>query len=158
MPQLTSNFGDFGLFIDNMSMLYGNTPSMLCIDQPLLDFSPMPLFSMLDSQPSGTEYQAPNTILTDPVTAPTSKPHLFDEFASTFPSFESSPSFKSSQEPWKVTQQVGNHLLAKIQVFYSVLPLNLSFPSRHTMTRYIATYFWDPAAIYLSYTSQHSHL
>lgn len=139
--QPTSNFGDFDLFIDNMSMLYGNTPSMFCVDQPMLDFSPTPLFGTLDSQPSGAEYQAPNTILTDPVTAPTSKPHLFDEFASTFPSFEPSPSVKSSQEPWKVTQQVWNHLLAEIQVFDSVLSLSFSFPSRHTMTRYIATYF-----------------
>ncbi|BCR83500.1 uncharacterized protein ACHE_10902A [Aspergillus chevalieri] len=138
----TSNFSDFALFIDSMSTPYGNNPSMICFDQPILNLSPTPLFGALNSQPSQAQWQDPAAVSSDPVMVRTSESHLFDEFTSTFPSFKPSQSAKSTrQEPWKFTQQDWNHFWAEIQVFMPVLPPGFFLPSRHTMTRYVATYF-----------------
>lgn len=135
------SFGDFALFIDSMSMSYANSLSALFVDQPFLSFSPSPLFGALDPQPSCAQWQNPNAVPSDMVTKRTSAPHLFDEFSSTFPSFEPPSSAKTRQEPWKITQLVWDHLLAEIQNCISVIPPEFSLPSRHTMTRYTATYF-----------------
>lgn len=140
--QSTSNFDDFALFIDNMSTPYGNNPSVICSDPPILNFSPTPLFGALNYQPLQGQWEDPVAASSGPVMTCTSASHLFDEFTSTFPSFKPSQSAKSTrQEPCKFTQQDWNHFWAEIQMFMPVLPRGFSLPSRHTMTRYIATYF-----------------
>ncbi|KAF9886539.1 hypothetical protein FE257_011310 [Aspergillus nanangensis] len=130
LPPPMHNFGDFALFVDSMSMPCSNDPSSLFWDQPLLPMSPFPLFATLDQPPANV-----------PTNNSTSSPHLFDEFSSTFPSFEQTPSAKSKQEPWKITQEDWGILLAEIQSFMPLIPPGFSLPSRHTITRYIATYF-----------------
>ncbi|PYI11013.1 hypothetical protein BO78DRAFT_426072 [Aspergillus sclerotiicarbonarius CBS 121057] len=128
----TSNFGDFALFIDSMMMPCGSTLST-APDQPILQFSPTPIFGSLNSAQTQSQSQGLH------VPTDTSTPRLFDEFTSTLPSFE--PSFKPSQEPGKITQETWNHLLAEIQMFTPVLPPHFFLPSLHTMTRYITAYF-----------------
>ncbi|KAL2844985.1 hypothetical protein BJY01DRAFT_247910 [Aspergillus pseudoustus] len=122
----TSNFGDFDLFIDSMGMPYTNDLS------GILPLSPSPLFGNVGSQ--STCAAVPET-----TTIRSSVPY-FDEFSSTFPLFEPPSSARSGQEPWKLAQQDWNHLLAAIHSFSAVIPA-FSPPSRHTMTRYLATYF-----------------
>ncbi|KAL3460607.1 hypothetical protein BJX64DRAFT_178604 [Aspergillus heterothallicus] len=122
-PQPTSHFGDFDLFIDNMSMPYINDFSAI------LPMSPSPIFANLPYQPSAPD------LTTSRCSAP-----YYDEFSSTFPSSDQ-PSFADSRrEPWKLTQQDWDSLLTTIHSFIAVLP-QFAPPSRHTMTRYLATYF-----------------
>ncbi|KAJ5366857.1 hypothetical protein N7541_000798 [Penicillium brevicompactum] len=136
--QPSSNFGDFALFIDSMNMPCGSNGGFF-VDQPTLALSPHPLFSEINEQQWHGHQQPPHIAPLNIDTDNTSTPRLFDEFSSTFPSFES-PS-KSKHEPWRVTQQDWEHLLGEIQTMVSIIPPEFSLPSRHTMTRYIATYF-----------------
>ncbi|OJJ29734.1 hypothetical protein ASPWEDRAFT_177475 [Aspergillus wentii DTO 134E9] len=125
-----NTFGDFDLFIDSISGSYGSGLSSFFFEQPLLPSHPAPLFPTAESDPNSSES-----------TARPASSHLYDEFTSAFPSFEPSPSLKAQKEPWKVTQQDWDHLLSKVQPFKSVIPPGFVLPSRHTMTRYITTYF-----------------
>ncbi|PLB49123.1 hypothetical protein P170DRAFT_455869 [Aspergillus steynii IBT 23096] len=113
-----------------MAMPHESNMSTFLFDQPTLQFSPIPLFDSFESHSV-----LPNT------PSPEGSTPLLDEFTSTFPSFEPAQSARASQEPWKITQDIWNHLLAEIQSFLPVLPSNFVLPSRHTLTRYIATYF-----------------
>ncbi|RAH81612.1 hypothetical protein BO86DRAFT_430580 [Aspergillus japonicus CBS 114.51] len=123
-PEPTSNFGDIAFFIDTLSM-----------DQPILPFSSTSLFSDgTRTQSSRLHADMPDSVGDDP-----QAPRLFDDFTSTFPSFDPPP--KSSAEPWKVTQEIWDHFLTQIQSFAALLPPQFFLPSRHTMTRYITTYF-----------------
>ncbi|KAJ5288183.1 hypothetical protein N7478_003869 [Penicillium angulare] len=147
MPWIQStnnNFSDFAMFIDNMTALDGQYPSFF-IDQPILDFSPAPLFASHEahSDSYGPSRQSPKEPPPSNLAAraPNSTPHLFDEFGSSFPSFESTFPPKSRKEPFKVTQQDLESLSLEIQKYASVLPSNFVLPSRHTLTRYIFTYF-----------------
>ncbi|CAG8091161.1 unnamed protein product [Penicillium olsonii] len=135
--QPTSNFGDFDLFIDSMNMPCGNNAAFL-IDQPTLPLSPHPLFGDLNEVRPDSQ-QSPSHWTPHSTTKDSSTPRLFDEFSSTFPSFES-PS-KSKHEPWRVSQPDWECLLNQLQSMAFALPPNFLLPSRHTMTRYIATYF-----------------
>ncbi|CAG8314862.1 unnamed protein product [Penicillium salamii] len=136
--QPSSNFGDFALFIDSMDLPCGNGAAFL-VDQPASALPSHPLFGDLNElQPDGQQDPPHMPLLSS--AEDTSTPRLFDEFSSTFPSFEP-PSSKHNFEPWKVTQQDWEHLLSELQKMVSVLPSNFLLPSRHTMTRYIATYF-----------------
>ncbi|CAG8154277.1 unnamed protein product [Penicillium salamii] len=135
--QPSSNFGDFALFIDSMDLPCGNSAAFL-LDQPTSALPSHPLFGDLNElQPDGQKNLSHMPLLSP--AEDTSTPRLFDEFSSTFPSFE--PPSKHNFEPWKVTQQDWEHLLSELQKMVSVLPANFLLPSRHTMTRYIATYF-----------------
>ncbi|RAH68770.1 uncharacterized protein BO66DRAFT_308574, partial [Aspergillus aculeatinus CBS 121060] len=134
-PEPTSNFGDFAFFIDSMAMPYGNMNPALSIEQPILPFSSTSLFSDVPQ----TQSSQPNADMPQPVGADPPAPRLFDDFTSTLPSFDPPP--KSSAEPWKVTQEVWDHFLTQIQSFAALLPPQFFLPSRHTMTRYITTYF-----------------
>ncbi|KAM3081659.1 hypothetical protein ACMFMG_005110 [Clarireedia jacksonii] len=141
-PEPTHNFDDFALFIDSMSIPYPNDLSTMFAEQPFLPLSPSPLFGTLENQPLHAQWQdqfaVPPHMTT---TTTTSAPHLFDEFSSTFPSFETSSTIKSKQEPCTITQQDWDNILADIQRSILTIPPGFSLPSRHTMTRYIATYF-----------------
>ncbi|RAL07806.1 uncharacterized protein BO97DRAFT_399281 [Aspergillus homomorphus CBS 101889] len=134
----TSNFGDFALFIDSMAIPYANS-AILPTEQPVLQLPSTPLPGALGSHAARSQVHRRNGGVSDPVTTDTSAPRLFDDFTSTFPSFE--PSSKSIQEPWRITQENWNHLLVEIQGFAPVLPPQFFLPSRHTITRYITTYF-----------------
>ncbi|KAF7593655.1 hypothetical protein BBP40_011061 [Aspergillus hancockii] len=83
--------------IGSITMPYGSNLATLSSDQPILQFSPTPVFGALNSQPSRAQVQRLSVVSSDPVTTDTSTLRLFDEFTSTFPSID--PSFKSSQEP-----------------------------------------------------------
>ncbi|KAJ5096649.1 hypothetical protein N7456_007370 [Penicillium angulare] len=134
----TSNFGDFATFIDNMTALDGQYPSAFFTDQPILDFSPAPLFSAHECHPYQSSKGPPRS---NPPRVPTSTPHLFDEFSSSFPSFDSASTTKPRKEPFKVTLQDLDSISSEIKRYASVLPSNFVLPSRHTLTRYIFTYF-----------------
>lgn len=129
-PQ-TNSFSDFDLFIDSINGSYYDGLSFLNIDQPIFPSS-APLFPNEISQPRASGSQ--------PNRASTADPHLFDEFTSTLPSIELSQ-YQKIKEPWKITQQDWNHLLAQVQEFSTAIPEQFRLPSRHTMTRYITTYF-----------------
>lgn len=135
--QPSSNFGDFALFIDSMNMPCGRNGGFFA-DQPALALSPHPLFGDINEQ-QWHNHQQPAIAPLNIDTESTSTPRLFDEFSSTFPSFE--PPSKAKHEPWRVTQQDWEHLLGEIQTLTSIIPPDFLLPSRHTMTRYIATYF-----------------
>ncbi|KAH8423414.1 fungal specific transcription factor domain-containing protein [Aspergillus melleus] len=141
ISQPAQNFGDFSLFIDSMSMPYTDNLSTLLLDHQILPLSPSPLFTSLENQGSHNECRELGTSAQPIVPmADPSAPHLYDEFSSTFPSFETSSSI-SKRESWDITQEGWNSIYAEIQNYISLLPLGFSLPSRHTMTRYIATYF-----------------
>ncbi|KAJ6121287.1 hypothetical protein N7512_003752 [Penicillium capsulatum] len=141
--QPSSNFGDFALFIDGMATLDGHGSSMLCADQPILDFSPAPIFgmSMTGGIPCSTPRPQYSNVLSTNLNRNSSTPQLYDDFTSSFPSFEPPTAKHSKRDPFKVTQQDWDHLFAEIGNFDAVLPSNFTLPSRHTLTRYIATYF-----------------
>ncbi|KAL2871487.1 fungal specific transcription factor domain-containing protein [Aspergillus lucknowensis] len=141
LAQPTRDFDDFALFIDSMTIPYTDGIAAAFVGQPLLPFSPSPLFGPQMPQCSYAQWQNPSVVSRDMTATHTSAPYLLDEFSSTFPSFESCPSEKFRQEPWRLTQQDWGHLTAEIQLFTSVLPADFFPPSRHTMARYIATYF-----------------
>lgn len=134
--QPLTGFGDFDLFIDNINGAYGNGLSSFYVEEPILPYPPAPLFPTYTCQAPGSASGSAGSN-----TAAKSANHLFDEFAATFPSFESSSSFKARQEPWKVTQEDWEDLLVKVQKFMTVIPEGFLLPSRHTLTRYITTYF-----------------
>lgn len=56
-------------------------------------------------------------------------------------SFDPSQSTKIKKELWKVTQEEWECLLIEVRHFGSTIPQDFLLPSRHTMTRYITTYF-----------------
>lgn len=134
--QQNNTLGDFDLFIDSMNGTYGTDLSSFSIGQPPWPFCPPSLFPAAESQPRLHSSDAHSSGVT---VESTTAPHLFDEHASTLSSSE--PSFKTQKEPWKLTQQDWDHLLSKVQVFTSIIPQGFFLPSRHTMTRYITTYF-----------------
>ncbi|KAE8420048.1 hypothetical protein BDV36DRAFT_293697 [Aspergillus pseudocaelatus] len=129
-------FGDFAHIIDNMTV-----PSQLIHDQPSLPLSTFSLFDEPGRQPSSIHWQFPNTTPSDVPTTFSQVPHLFDKFSSTFPSFEISPLVKACLEPWKVTQQHWDKFLDQVQFFNLITPPGFVLQSRHTLTRYLETYF-----------------
>ncbi|OGM45298.1 hypothetical protein ABOM_006444 [Aspergillus bombycis] len=133
--QSSPNFGDFTHILDNMTV-----PSSLIYDQPAL---PLPTFSLMDEsglQPSSIHWQYPNTPSDVGPISP-QVPHLFGEFSSIFPSFEPSPSVKACRDPWNITQQHWDRLFAQVQFFSPLIPPGFVLQSRHTLTRYLGTYF-----------------
>ncbi|GAB1195638.1 hypothetical protein APSETT444_004900 [Aspergillus pseudonomiae] len=134
--QSAPNFGDFTHILDNMTV-----PSPLIYGQPAL---PLPTFSLIDEpgpQPSGIRWQLPSTTSSDVAPVRPQVPNLFDEFSSTFPSFDISPSVKTYKDPWHITQQHWDKVFAQIQVFSPLIPPEFVLQSRHTLTRYLGTYF-----------------
>ncbi|KAJ5966331.1 hypothetical protein N7481_013045 [Penicillium waksmanii] len=136
--QQCNGFGDFDLFIDSINGSHGNGLSSFYVDQPILPSPPAPLFPSVGSRHEphdlGSSHSGSNTILP-------SEPRLFDEFTSTLPTFGSSHTTKGKKEPWKITQQDWVSISTEAQEFASVIPQGFILPSRHTMTRYINTYF-----------------
>lgn len=135
--QQTSGFGDFDFFIDNINGTYSDGLSSFYVDQPILPSPPAPLFPIIGLQPQ-SQGSKPRP---HPTRVSTPEPQLFDEFTSTLPSFEPSQAPKARKEPWKITQQEWDRLLIEVQNFNSIVPQGFFLPSRHTMTRYITTYF-----------------
>ena len=128
--------GDFAHIIDNMTVA-----SQWIHDQPSL---PLSTFSLCDEpgrQPSIIPWRFTNTTPSDVPTTHSQVPRLFDEFSSRFPSFEIPPLVKACQEPWKVAQQHWDKLLDQVQFFNPFIPPGFVLQSRHTMTRYLKTYF-----------------
>ncbi|KAF2094067.1 hypothetical protein NA57DRAFT_46823 [Rhizodiscina lignyota] len=136
--QQANDFGDFDLFIDSLSMPHTNNLSTFYNAAPLTSFSPVPLFGCSDPSISNTQSQELNFSLPTRSASPL---HLFDEFSSSFPSFEPPSSHQVRSEPWSFTHTDWDYLLANIQPFVSVLTRGFLLPSRHTLSRYIATYF-----------------
>ena len=136
--QQNSGFGDFDLFIDNISGLYGNGLSSFWVDQTILPPPSARLFPTFEIESNLQHSRCPPPEL---AMRRASAPHLFDEFTSTLPSFETPSPFKAKKEPWKITQQDWDCLFAEVQKISSTLPPGFFLPSRHTLTRYIATYF-----------------
>lgn len=54
------------------------------------------LFGTLDTQPCHNQWRDPNTFAPNMAITHTPAPHLLDDFSSTFPSFEPSPSSYNS--------------------------------------------------------------
>lgn len=133
----TNSFGDFDLFIESISGTYGGLPS-LTIDHSFLGPPPSPLFPTIGSQPrlqdSGSRPSVSNRVYT-------SEPPLFDKFTSTLPSSEPFHATKGRREPRNITQQDWDRLLIEIQNLVPTTAKGFVLPSRHTMTRYITTYF-----------------
>ncbi|CAI7593251.1 unnamed protein product [Penicillium pancosmium] len=137
--QQCNGFGDFDLFIDSINGSYGNGLSSFYVDQPILPSPPAPLFPSAGSRHEpphdlGSSHSGSDTILPF-------EPRLFDEFTSTLPTFESSHTTKGKREPWNITQQDWVAISTEAQEFASVIPHGFLLPSRHTMARYINTYF-----------------
>ncbi|RMZ40954.1 hypothetical protein CA14_001421 [Aspergillus flavus] len=133
--QSAPNFGDLTHIIDNMTVA-----SQLAHDQPNLPLS-FSLFDEMVPQPSSIHWQYPSTTPSHEATGFRQVPHLFEEFSSAFPSFEILPSMQTYQEPWKITQQLWDRLFAQVQFFSPLLPPEFVLQSRHTLTRYLGTYF-----------------
>lgn len=136
--QQISSFGDFDLFIDGINGTYGSGLSSFYVDQPILPSSPAPLFPSTGSRP---QWQNLSPSLSTSNGNFASEPRLFDEFTSTLPSFEPTRAAHPRKEPWTITQQDWDTILVEVQQFGSIIPLGFFLPSRHTMTRYINTYF-----------------
>ncbi|KAL2784819.1 hypothetical protein BJX66DRAFT_329703 [Aspergillus keveii] len=136
--QETNNFSDFDVFLDSINGTYDDGPSSFYVDQPFFPPPPSPLFPTIGSQPrqqnSGTDPSLSNAVSA-------SEPRLFDEFTSTLPSFEPSHAKKARREPHKITQQDWDYLSTEVKKLISIIPKEFFLPSRHTMTRYITTYF-----------------
>ncbi|KAJ5754596.1 hypothetical protein N7533_004139 [Penicillium manginii] len=136
--QQPNGFGDFDLFIDSLNGAYGYGLSSFYVDQPILPSPPAPLFPIVEPR---LQWHTPNSELSKQSMTPTSVPRLFDDFTSSLPSFEPSRATRSKKEPFHVTQQDWDSILTEAQKFLAVLPQGFFLPSRHTMTRYINTYF-----------------
>lgn len=134
----TDSFGDFDSFIDSINGTYSGGISSFYVDQPLFPSPAAPLFPTLESQ---TQSQRPDSGPSISNRLYTSESPLFDEFTSTLPSLEPFHATENRKEPWKVTQQNWETLFIEIQDFGPIIPQGFILPSRHTMTRYITTYF-----------------
>lgn len=134
--QQPNGFSDFDLFIDSINGTYDDGLSSFYVDQPILPSPPAPLFPSIASQSQGHDTTSPKS-RSDRIIA--SERRLFDEFTYTLPTFESSQT--SRKEPWKVSQQDWESIFGEVERFRGVIPQGFFLPSRHTLTRYINTYF-----------------
>ncbi|OJJ05159.1 hypothetical protein ASPVEDRAFT_31565 [Aspergillus versicolor CBS 583.65] len=137
LAEQANSISDFDLFIDSINGTYDGDLSSFYVDPTLLQLAPsglFPTFESLQLQDSDTQLGVSNRVY-----AP--EPRFFDEFTSTLPSFEQSHEAKARREPQRVTQRDWDCLFTEIQHFSSVIPTEFFLPSRHTMTRYISTYF-----------------
>jgi len=137
----TASYDDFSSFIDNMTVPYVNGPALFDMYQPALQFSPSPLFSISKHTSSYAQAEAGNVLHNTTPVDPISS-HLFDQLSSAFPSFEtlSSQAGKAAWEPWRISKADWDHILTEMMAFGPSLVRDFLLPSRHTLSRYIATY------------------
>lgn len=136
--QQADGFGDFDLFIDSINGTYGDGLSSFYVDEPILPSPPAPLFPGVGSRPQIQSF-SPSSSRSNQIFE--SEPRLFDEFTSELPSFEPSRTPTARKEPGKITQPDWDFMSFEVQKFAHVMSRDFCLPSRHTMSRYINTYF-----------------
>ncbi|BCS17363.1 FTFMHR domain-containing protein [Aspergillus puulaauensis] len=137
LPHQPNIISDFDLFIDSINGTYDGDLSSFYVDPTILQTPPSALFPIMEpSQLNDSNIRLPAS---NGVYA--TETRFFDEFTSTLPSFEPSQEAKAGREPQMITPQDWDCLFAEIQKFGFIIPQGFFLPSRHTMTRYISTYF-----------------